>query len=100
MRKHIILLFILFSATLLRAENASNIRVRQEGKAIVVTYDLNKNSIVRLLMALGKSNQYTELTAVTGNVGKGVSAGQNRKIVWKPLEENETFIAENVRFKL
>ncbi len=100
MRKYIILLFVLFSATLLRAENASNVRVRQEGKAIVVTYDLNKNSIVRLLMASGKSNQYTELTAVTGNVGKGVSAGQNRKIVWKPLEEKEAFIAENVRFKV
>ena len=100
MRKYIILLFVLFSATLLRAENASNIRVRQEGKAIVVTYDLSKNSVVRLMMASGKSNQYTELKAVTGNVGKGVSAGQNRKIVWKPLEEMETFIAENVRFKV
>lgn len=100
MRKYIILLFVLFSATLLRAENASNIRVRQEGKAIVVTYDLNKNSVVRLLMASGHSNQYTELKAVSGNVGKNVSAGQNRKIVWKPLEENETFIAENVRFKV
>lgn len=100
MRKYIILLFVLFSATLLRAENASNIRVRQEGKAIVVTYDLSKNSVVRLLMASGKSNQYTELKAVTGNVGKGVSAGQNRKIVWKPLEEKEKFIAQNVRFKV
>jgi hypothetical protein len=100
MRKYIILLFVLFSATLLRAENASNIRVRQEGKAIVVTYDLNKNSVVRLLMASGKSNQYTELKAVSGNVGKNVSAGQNRKIVWKPLEEKEAFIAENVRFKV
>ena len=100
MRKYIILLFVLFSATLLRAENASNIRVRQEGKAIVITYDLSKNSVVRLLMASGRSNQYTELKAVTGNVGKGVSAGQNRKIVWKPLEEMETFIAENVRFKV
>lgn len=100
MRKYIILLFVLFSATLLRAENASNVRVRQEGKAIVITYDLSKNSVVHLLMASGKSNQYTELKAVTGNIGKGVSAGQNRKIVWKPLEENETFIAENVRFKV
>ena len=100
MRKYIILLFILFSTTSLWAENASNIRVRQEGKAIVITYDLSKNSVVRLLMASGKSNQYTELTAVTGNVGKGVSAGQNRKIVWKPLEEKEAFIAENVRFKV
>lgn len=100
MRKYIILLFVLFSATLLRAENASNIRVRQEGKAIVITYDLSKKSVVRLLMASGTSTQYTELTAVSGNVGKGVPAGKSRKIVWKPLEENETFIAKNVRFKV
>ena len=80
------------------AENASNIRVRQEGKAIVVTYDLSKNSVVRLLMASGNSTQYTELKAVTGNVGKGVPAGKSRKIVWNPLDEYENFIAQNVRF--
>lgn len=100
MHKYIILLLILLSAITSFAENATNVRVRQEGKAIVVTYDLNKSSVVRLLMASGKSNQYTELKAVSGNVGKNVSAGQNRKIVWKPLEENERFIAQNVRFKV
>ena len=100
MHKYIILLFLFISATSLVAENASNVRVRQEGKAIVVTYDLSKNSVVRLMMASGKSNQYTELKAVSGNVGKGVPAGENRKIVWKPLEENERFIAQNVRFKV
>lgn len=100
MHKYIILLFLFISATSLVAENASNIRVRQEGKAIVITYDLSKKSVVRLLMASGTSTQYTELTAVSGNVGKGVPAGKSRKIVWKPLEENETFIAKNVRFKV
>lgn len=101
MRQYIILLFILFYPAMASfAENASNVRVRQEGKAIVITYDLSKNSVVHLLMASGKSNQYTELKAVTGNVGKSVPAGQNRKIVWKPLEETEAFIAENVRFKV
>ncbi len=100
MRKYIILLFLLFSAITSFAENASNIRVRQEGKAIVVTYDLSKNSVVRLLMASGNSTQYTELKAVTGNVGKGVSAGKDRQIVWKPLDEYEEFIARGVRFKV
>lgn len=100
MHKYIILLLILFPAITSFAENASNIRVRQEGKAIVITYDLSKKSVVRLLMASGTSTQYTELTAVSGNVGKGVPAGKSRKIVWKPLEENETFIAKNVRFKV
>jgi hypothetical protein len=100
MRKFFIISLFLIFALPIMAENATNIRVRHEGKAIVITYDLSKNSVVHLLMASGKSNQYTELKAVTGNVGKSVPAGQNRKIVWKPLEEYETFIAENVRFKV
>lgn len=100
MRKYIILLFLFISATSLVAENASNVRVRQEGKSIIVTYDLSQKSVVRLLMASGSSESYTELKSVSGNVGKGVSAGENRKIVWKPLEENEKFIAQNVRFKV
>lgn len=99
MRKYIILLFFFISLPIV-AENATNVRVRQEGKTIVITYDLKQRSVVRLLMASGNSNQYTVLNAVSGDVGKGVSAGQNRKIVWKPLEENEAFIAENVRFKV
>jgi len=96
MRKYIILLFLLFSAITSFAENASNIRVRQEGKAIVITYDLSKNSFVRLLRGS------EELTAVTGDVGKGVSAGKDRQIVWKPLEEyeDEEFIARGVQFKV
>ena len=67
---------------------------------MVITYDLSKNSVVRIWMATGNSEQYTELQAVSGDVGKGVSAGKNRKIVWKPLEEREEFIAKNVRFKV
>lgn len=101
MRKYIILLFVLcYSAMASFAQNATNVRVRQEGKSIIVTYDLSQKSVVRLLMASGNSDNYTELIAVSGNVGKGVPAGESRKIVWKPLEENEKFIAQNVRFKV
>ena len=100
MHKYIILLLILFSAITSFAENASNIRVRQEGKAIVVTYDLNKKSNVRILMSSGNNQQYKELKSVTGNVGKSVPAGKSRKVVWKPLEEYAEFVAQNVRFKV
>lgn len=100
MRRYIFLFSVIFVALGLCAENAINIRVRQEGKSIIVTYDLSQNSVVRLLMASGNSEHYTELKAVSGNVGKAVPAGENRKIVWKPLEENEKFIAQNVRFKV
>lgn len=100
MRRYIFLFSFIFVALGLCAENAINIRVRQEGKSIIVTYDLSQKSVVRLLMASGNSEHYTELKAVSGNVGKAVPAGENRKIVWKPLEENEKFIAQNVRFKV
>ncbi len=63
------------------AENVTNVRVRQEGKSIVVTYNLSQKSVVRLLMASGTSEAYTELQAVTGDVGN-VAAGKNCKVVW------------------
>lgn len=100
MHKYIILLLILFSAITSFAENASNIRVRQEGKSIIITYDLNKKSNVRILMSSGNNQQYKELKSVTGNVGKSVPAGKSRKVVWKPLEEYAEFVAQNVRFKV
>lgn len=99
MRKYIILLFFFISLPIV-AENATNVRVRQEGKTIVITYDLRQKSVVRVWISSGNSSQWKELTAVTGNVGKGVPAGKSRKIVWHPLEENEKFIAKNVRFRV
>lgn len=100
MRKYIILFLLLVSVLGLRAENASNVRIRQEGKSIIITYDLSKRSVVRVLMSSNNSSYYTELKAVSGNVGKGVPAGNARKIVWHPLEENGEFVAKDVRFKV
>ena len=74
--------------------------MRQEGKSIIVTYDLSQKSVVRLLMASGSSESYIELKAVSGDIGKGVYSGKDRQIVWKPLDEHKKFVAKNVRFKV
>lgn len=100
MRKYLILFLLLVSALGFRAENASNVRIRQEGKSIIITYDLSRRSVVRVLMSSNNSSYYTELKAVSGNVGKGVPAGDDRKIVWHPLEEKGEFVAKDVRFKV
>lgn len=100
MRKYFILFLLLVFALVMRAENASNVRIRQEGKSIIITYDLSKRSVVRVLMSSNNSGYYTELKAVSGNVGKSVPAGKARKIVWHPLDENSEFVAKNVRFKV
>ena len=100
MRKALFLLFLFFSALTSFAENASNVRVRQEGKTIVVTYDLKSKSIVRLLMATDAAPDYRELKAVAGDVGKRVDAGKDRKIVWNLLDEQDEFVAKGVRFRV
>lgn len=82
------------------AENASNVRVRQRGKNIVVTYDLSKTSNVQLLVATSTQPSFTKLKAVDGAVGKRVPAGQNLEIVWHPLEEGDSFIADGVQFRV
>lgn len=100
MRKYFLIILLSIFSLPLWAENVTNIRVRQEGKSIIVTYDLNKKSVVRLMMKSGNDGEYIELKAITGDIGKGIKEGKNRKIVWKPLEENESFIAQNVQFKV
>lgn len=102
MRKYILILILFICSLPIFAENASNVRVRQEGKNIVITYDLSKNSYVRVFVWTGYSyeSKYVELKAISGDVGKGVKAGANRKIVWRPLDEYESFKAQNVRFKV
>ena len=99
-QRFVIFILLLFFALSVLAQNATNVRVRQEGETIVITYDLDKKVNVRVLVATGQSNQYTELKAVTGSVGKDISAGANKQIIWQPLQEQTEFVAQNVRFKV
>lgn len=82
------------------AENATNVRVRQRNKDIIITYDLSKTSNVRAFVSVGNDPNYIPLTAVEGAVGKRVHAGSNLEIVWHPLDENDGFVADNVRFRV
>lgn len=99
-QRFVIFILLLSFALSVLAQNATNVRVRQEGETIVITYDLDKKANVRIWIAMGQSNQYTELKAVTGSVGKDISAGVNKQIIWQPLQEQTEFVAQNVRFKV
>ena len=101
MRRYFLtLLLVSITSLLTTAQNATNVRVRQEGVNIVVTYDLSKKSVVNLQMAIGDSIPFTELKAVKGDVGKGISSGTNKEIIWQPLLEVDSFIANDVRFQV
>lgn len=94
------ILFLLILQSSIVAQDATNVRVHQEGENIIITYDLTKLSDVRVFVAMGQSAQYTELKAVIGDIGKNISTGTNKKIVWQPLKEQTEFVSQNVRFKI
>lgn len=99
--KHKIILFLVLLLPLnVWAEYATNVRVRQRNKDIIVIYDLGKTSNVQLFISTSKKPGFVPLNAVEGAVGNHVKAGDNLEIIWHPLEESEDFIAENVRFKV
>lgn len=101
MHKYFLTLLLLSASWVLTiAQNATNVRVRQDGVNIIVTYDLSKKSVVNLQMAIGDSIPFSELTAVKGDVGKGISSGTNKEIIWQPLLEVDSFIADDVRFQV
>jgi len=101
MRHKIIYLILLLGLPLMMwAENASNVRVRQRNKDIIITYDLSKKSNVQVLMANDKMPDFVPLHAVEGAVGDRVHAGKDLEIIWHPLKENDDFVAQNVRFKV
>lgn len=95
-----IVMMLTMGNSVLFAQNASNIRVHQRNKDIIITYDLKKSSCVKALMATGTDTTFVPLHAVEGAVGNHVRAGKNKEIIWHPLEEKGEFVAENVRFKV
>jgi hypothetical protein len=100
MRKYFLIFLLFIFALPIIAENVTNVRVRQEGKTMVITYDLKNHADIRLLMIYDGLNNFRELKKTKGDVGKGVLSGQDRTIIWEVLEEYEKFIAKGVRFKV
>ncbi len=97
MKKLLLFCVLVFYFGTVAAETVSNVRVRQNGEEIEIIYDLEKSSIVTVFMSKdGKG--FEPLTDVTGDVGKNVSPGKNKKIIWQPLKNENIFIAEGVRF--
>ncbi len=82
------------------AEAVTNIRVRQDGENIIITYDLNKRSDIRVYMTSSETNKYIELRDVEGATGRNVEAGEDLQIIWQPLKSRDIFLENGVQFKV
>jgi uncharacterized protein (TIGR02145 family) len=89
-----------------QAQSIANVRATQAGQKIEINYDLinaGANQQFDIAVYCSVNGGYAwgiPLKKVEGDVGKGVTAGQNKKIVWFVLNERDNLIGENIVFKI
>ena len=95
------LLLSVFTAVCSFGQTVSNVDAYQEGKNIIITYDIDKAGLVSDVYCStdGGRTWGEPLKQVTGDVNKQVPAGSHR-IVWDVLSEREKLAGENICFKV
>ena len=95
------LLLSAFTAVCSFGQTVSNVDAYQEGKSIIITYDIDKLGFVDLVFCStdGGHTWGVPLKQVTGDVNKQVQAGSHR-IVWDVLSEREKLAGANICFKV
>lgn len=97
--KKFILIVTVLSLNILHApcQKVTNVRSSQSGNKIVVLYDLSGKADVSVTMKAG--DQKYSATRLSGDIGKGINRGQDRKIIWDVLSEYpDGFEADSVIF--
>lgn len=95
------LLLSVFTAFCSFGQTVSNVDAYQEGKNIIITYDIDKLGFVDLVYCStdGGRTWGEALRQVTGDVNKQVPAGSHR-LVWNVLAEREKLSGANICFKV
>ena len=96
-----VLLLSVFTAVCSFGQTVSNVDAYQEGKNIIITYDIDKAGLVSYVYCStdGGRTWSKPLRQVTGDVNKQVPAGAHR-IVWDVLSEREKLAGANICFKV
>ena len=98
----IVLAASLATASFASAQSITNVDANQEGKAIAVTYDLNEKANISLFVTQngGVTKTAIPLKYTSGDVGKNVSPGTEKKILWRVLDQypGQDFRGENLSF--
>lgn len=98
MRKLVLIALLLECYVLCNAQTVSNVTAYQQGKNIVIEYDLSTESQVGVSVSLNNGS-YTSMNGVNGDVNKKVSPG-HKQIIWDVLSQYDKFYFDNVRFKV
>ena len=95
------LLLSVFTAVCTFGQTVSNVDAYQEGKNIIITYDIDKAGCVGDVYCStdGGHTWGVPLKRVTGDVNKQVPSGSHR-IVWDVLSDREKLAGANICFKV
>jgi uncharacterized protein (TIGR02145 family) len=102
----ILLVIYLICFTNSWSQSISNVRAIQSGQKIEINYDINNAGAAQefeVTSYCSNNGGYSwglPLKKVEGDVGKGVSAGKNKKIVWYVLNERDELVGDNIVFKI
>ena len=98
------LFLLLVMVSYVAAQRVSNVEVTQEGKNIIITYDLSENANVAVVGVSTASNARVislRMNSVKGDVGKFIRAGKGKRIVWEVLKDyGDKFMFDNVAFTI
>ena len=99
--KYILLLLLILSPLSLVAQSAvSNVRAIQEGRNVVLLYDLSMDAeISQVKINVDGRSRVLPMSSLSGDVGKKVSSGADRLIVYNVLEDYKDGLrSDNVYF--
>lgn len=100
MRKYFILFLLLFFPYLLSAETVTNVRAMQEGRKIVVLYDLSEDTYVsQIIIEVDGKSRVIPNEFLKGDVDKDLKAGVDKRVEYDVLADYvDGFKSDNVVF--
>jgi len=102
-----LLLVLLFASVInIAAQQVTNIWAEQDGKKINIYYDITgakpgqKFNVNVYCSTDGGRYFGMALKSVSGDIGKNVTAGYNKKIIWDVLQDREKLTGDDIRFEV
>ena len=99
--RYLLTLLLILSPLYLLAQSAvSNVRAIQEGRNVVLLYDLSKDAVIRQVkIDVDGRSRVLPMSNLSGDVGKKVLQGSDRRIVYNVLEDYKDGLrSDNVYF--
>ena len=102
--KYIFIVLFLFPL-FLRAQQVTNVSAMQDGKNIIVSYDLSGKqgqtfTVSLLVSENGGSTWQGPVNSVTGAKGQGITPGTGKRIIWNVLQDREKLQGSAIAFKV